>query len=103
MTLSNAEAGDFLELTHEQVRRVLEHAPFYYVKWARGYDEDRDEEVTRRASIVNLLQKHLAPDPDRVGQWVETSYMHEANDGDEPLPTSSRRWRKYQKGNDRWQ
>lgn len=85
LTLSNAEAGDFLELTHEQIKRVLEHAPFYYVKWSRGYDEDQDKDVTRRASVVNILQKNLAPDPDRIGQWVETSYMHEIHDGDEPL------------------
>ena len=85
LTLSNAEAGDFLDLTHEQVQRVLEHAPFYYVKWNRGWDEDLDQEVTRRASIVNLLQKNLAPDRKNLGEFVETSYMHDIVTGDEPL------------------
>ena len=85
LTLSNAEAGDFLELTHEQVAGVLEDAPFYLVKWQRGYDEDRDEEVTRRAKIVHLLQKNLAPDKKNIGQWVETTYMHDIAEGDEPL------------------
>jgi len=64
---------------------VLEHAPNYCVKWNRGYDEDQDKDVVRRASVVNLLQKNLAPHPERAGTWVETSYMHEVNEGDEPL------------------
>lgn len=85
LALSNAEAGDFLELTQAQVGRVLEHATHYCVKWNRGYDEDQDKDVIRRASIVNLLQKNLAPHPERVGTWVETGYMHEANEGDDPL------------------
>lgn len=85
LALSNAEAGDFLELTQAQVERVLEHAPNYCVKWITGYDEEQDKRVVRRANVVNLLQKNLAPHPDKGGTWVETTYMHEANEGDEPL------------------
>ena len=85
LTLSSPEAGDFLDLRHDKVDKVLRNLQWHWVKWVRGWDEDSQDMVTRRASVVSLLECTMAANPDKPGQYVSSGYRWNIDEGDEPM------------------
>ena len=63
LNLSAGEAGDFVELSSEQVQDVLTRAPNYWVEWAKTWDDERDDFRATRASIYSILDHNYQANP----------------------------------------
>jgi len=85
LTLSDGEAGDFLEMTHATMSAVLENIPHYWVRWYKSPDAESGDLVVRRAEVFNINEGVMTKDPDNPGAFKQVGYRWDVEEGDEPM------------------